>query len=163
MRDRIWKLIAEFCTRPFVVRLLIRLAMRRPYLHIGEYMLRYWLVPISWGLPFSIRLHKILLPDADPYLYDHPWNWRTIILSGWYHEETVFGIKIKRNSGFTGGNTAETFHRIDRVSPGGVWMLFIMGKRRNDWGFLNGDPARKTYYKIYVSVNQRGELQEPIE
>lgn len=163
MKNKIWNLIARICVYPHICEFLIRLAMRRPYLHIGEYMDRYWLVPMEWRLPFSIRIHKILLPDADPYLHDHPWNWRTIILRGWYHEETVFGKKFNRKRGYTAANTAETFHRIDRVSPGGVWTLFIMGNRRNDWGFMVDCPARKIYYKNYVSVNGRGELQEPIE
>jgi hypothetical protein len=161
--ELVWRCVARICSNPMVCDFLIRLARRRPYLHIGEYMRRYWLLPMSWNLPFTIRVHHILLPDADPYLHDHPWNWRTIILRGWYFEEDVFGLKHRRLEGFTGGNTAETFHRIDRVSPGGVWTLFIMGRRRNAWGFMHCDPARKTYYQEYVSVNSRGELVEPVE
>jgi len=161
MRDYFWCAVARACAKPILANFIIRIAMRRPYLHIGDYMYRYWLIPFEWNLPFSVRVHHIRLPDADPYLHDHPWNWRTIILRGWYIEEDVFGRKVWRDAGETKGATAETFHRIDIVPPDGVWTLFIMGRRRNRWGFMHGDPARKTYYRDYVSVNDCGELMEP--
>lgn len=161
MIEKFWAAVARFCARPSVNRILIRIAMRRPYLHIGDYMHRYWLIPFEWNLPFSIRIHHIKRPDADPFLHDHPWNWRTIILRGGYFEEDVFGNLRARVAGDTVKATAETFHRIDSVSEGGVWTLFIMGRRRNRWGFMHGSPARKTYYRDYVSVNDRGELMEP--
>lgn len=161
MSEKLWRIISKFCARPAVADFLIHTAMRRPYLHIGDYMLRYWLVPFSWGLPFSIRIHHIKRPDADPFLHDHPWNWRTIVLRGSYLEETVFGDFVWRKQGQTRSATAETFHRIAEVDPEGVWTLFIMGRRRNRWGFMAGNPARKIYYRDYISVNDRGELQVP--
>jgi hypothetical protein len=158
MREKFWQCLARFCARPAVTAFLIRVAMPRPYLHIGDYMLRYWLVPFDWNLPFSIRLHHIKRPDADPYLHDHPWNWRTIILAGWYWEEDVFGERNLRMAGDTNARMAETLHRIDAVSTDGVWTLFIMGRKRNRRGFMTGEPARKTYYREYISPNDRGEL-----
>lgn len=160
--ESIWKIIARICARPAVASLLIAMAQRRPYLHIGEYMHRWWIIPFSWRLPISIRIHHILREDADPYLHDHPWNWRTIVLRGWYIEEDVFGMTRVRRRGDTRGATAETLHRISQVSHGGVWTLFIMRRRRNRWGFMVGSPARKIYYRDYVSPNQRGELIKPV-
>jgi len=159
--EKFWQLIAQFSAWPPVTAALIGLAMKRPYFHIGDYMHRYWLAPYSWSLPFSIRIHHIKRPDADPFLHDHPWNWRTIVLRGWYIEEDVFGMTRVRRRGDTRGATAETLHRISQVSHGGVWTLFIMGRKRNKWGFMIGDPARKIYYRNYQSINGRGDLVDP--
>ena len=137
---------------------------------------RWWLIPLEvkkpfmkgfFYMPFSIRIHHIKKPDADPCLHDHPWAWRTIVLKGWYIEENAFGEFNTRRKGFTAGNSAETLHRIDEVSPGGVWTLFFMGRKYinkqevNKWGFIVPLPdgrIRKVYYLDYVSTNNSGEL-----
>ncbi|HEY1898617.1 MAG TPA: hypothetical protein VGG49_02380 [Steroidobacteraceae bacterium] len=158
MRAALWRALAWFITRPGIRRRIVQWAMRHPYSHIGSYMGRWWVVPQTWGLPFAIRLHHIVRSDADPYVHDHPWNWRTVILYGWYEEEDVEGIKRIQLEGDTRAATSETFHRINSVSTGGVWTFFIMGRRTNRWGFMVGCPARKVYYRDYVSENDRGEL-----
>jgi len=159
MKNLFWRAVAWIACRPAITDFLIRTAMRRPYVHIGDYMHRYWLIPRSWHLPVSIRIHHILRPDADPYLHDHPWPWRTIVLRGYYIEETSFGGLELRQPGDTRGASAETTHRIDAVSGGGVWtMFFIFGSKKNKWGFYVGDPARKIYYRNYQSPNDRGDL-----
>lgn len=113
------------------------------------YMRRWWLLP-RWCLkanergvlmprawmPFSIRLHHIVLPDSDQHLHDHPFDFRTFVLRGWYVEEDVFGVGRLLEAGRTESRRAQDFHRIDGVSPGGVWTMFVMGPRINDWGFL---------------------------
>lgn len=155
--EKIWKLIAKLCSRPAVAIWLINRAKKRPYKHLGGYMSRYWIAPEVWNLPFAIRIHKIQRADADPYLHDHPWDWRTIILFGSYVEEDVFGNKVTRSAGDTKGSNAETFHRVDSVSPGGVWTMFITGRRRNNWGFMipkNGVP-RKILHSSFNSTNGR--------
>ena len=167
----IWRVLARLLAWPPFEQLIIWYAKRRPFLHLGGYMHRYWcmprcllhringaLEPFYAVLPFTIRVHHILRADADPYLHDHPWNWRTVILRGWYEEEDVFGTRWVRMAGDTRKASAETFHRITRVSSGGVWTLFIMGRWRNRWGFMVGDPPRKVYYRDYRSKNGRGEL-----
>lgn len=155
-----WTLIARLAARPRVRSWLIRQAQKRPYIHIGDYMHRWWLLPEKRWLPIAVRVHHIRLPDADPYLHDHPFDWRTIILDGSYIEEDAFGWKYRRLPGDTRAATAETLHRIHGVSPDGAWTLFILiGKRRNQWGFMVGDPARKVYWQDYQSPNSRGETQ----
>lgn len=155
MMERVWRFIARICCRPRVLAWIVNQAMKRPAKHIGLYMHRWWLVPPSWRLPFSIRVHHILRPDLDRDLHDHPWNWRTIILSGWYIEEDVFGSHHIRYEGETRAAFAETFHRIVEVPPNGVWTLFIMGRHRNPWGFMTGRPPRKVHRKDYESQNAR--------
>jgi hypothetical protein len=155
MTNRLWNALARLLATPVIADALIRLAMRRPYRHIGDYMHRYWLVPESWGLPFAIRINHIRKPDADPYLHDHPWNWRTVILNGWYTEELDDGEQKFRWVGDTRAGNAHELHRIIRVADEGVWTLFITGKRFNHWGFMVGDPARKISHQDYVSPNGR--------
>lgn len=147
--------IARFLARPKVAAAVIRFSMRHPFIHIGDYMERYWIVPFTRWLPFSIRVHHILRPDGDLDLHDHPWNWRTIIMRGWYIEEDVFGDRRARVAGDTTRRSAETFHRITAVSEGGVWTLFIMGRKSNRWGFMTGSPPRKVYYRDYLSANTK--------
>jgi hypothetical protein len=170
LRERIWRALALLAAQPAVNRAIIRYAQRKPFFHLNGYMRRWWAMP-RWLLepnehdvleprwwPFAIRVHHILRADADPYLHDHPWPWRTIILRGWYEEEDVFGDIHIRLEGETRCAQAETFHRITRVSDGGVWTLFIMGRWSHRWGFMVGNPARKVYYRDYESENDRGAL-----
>lgn len=146
------KQIAKLVARPTVADYLIRRAMRTPYSPIVKdgdlYMERFWLFnpyPDSgqsgadrkrWQFPISIRVHHIVLPDQDRDLHDHPWNARTIILRGAYTEDRLGKREIVRQTGDTAAIGFGEYHRITRLSPGGVWTLFITGKYRGTWGFL---------------------------
>ncbi|WP_122544326.1 hypothetical protein [Pseudomonas viridiflava] len=127
------------------------------------YMGRWWLFNaydrethlgrIRW-CPWSIRVHHIMRPDADRDLHDHPWDARTVILRGWYTEQRLLdhddpvlsGLDvpsaaqateyIKRRPGSTAQLKHGEYHRIDEVSPGGVYTLFITSRWKGDWGFL---------------------------
>jgi hypothetical protein len=159
--NALWFVIARVLAWPGVRRWLIKQAKKRPFFHLHGYMNRWWLVPPSWHLPFTIRVHQILRADADPYLHDHPWNWRCVLLCGWYEEEDAFGQCWIHLQGETRPAYAETLHRINRISKGGVWTLFIMGRKRQRWGFMVGDPARKVYHRDYRSQNGRPKVEEP--
>lgn len=127
------------------------------------YMGRWWLLnaycretrkrAMQW-FPWSIRIHHIMRPDDDRDLHDHPWNARTIILRGWYTEQRLLdhedpslrGLNvpagalateyITRRAGDTARLLHGEYHRIDEISPGGVFTLFITSRWRGDWGFL---------------------------
>lgn len=163
MTRSLWRAIARVLAHPRVSSWIIRQVEELPTSHLGGYMLRYILVPYEWRWPFAIRIHRILREDLDPYLHDHPFDWRTIVIQGWYVEEDIFGVRHLRSAGHTAAQPAEAWHRIDQVSPGGVWTIFITGpkenrrgEKRNRWGFLTGLPARKTHYREYRSENGRG-------
>lgn len=152
--DALWRTLAHVLTHPPALQWLQRRAERTPYFDIygsdgSLYMRRWWLLP-KWcmdfdsrrgypmpkqWMPFSIRLHHIMRPDADRHLHDHPFNFRSILLQGWYVELRPDGGRT-----ITAGETyrapATRWHRISQLSEGGVWSLFIMGRRVNDWGFL---------------------------
>lgn len=138
------------------------------------YMGRWWLFnqydPDThhsryWWCPWSIRIHHIMLADIDRDLHDHPWNARTIILRGSYTEERLLGHGdpalrglnvpasahiteyIDRTPGSTATLRFGEFHRIDSVSRGGVYTLFISGRYRGTWGFLVNN--KKVPYREY--------------
>ena len=170
MKDTAWRLIARRLASPTALRWLQRLAARTPYFDIhgsdgSTYMRRWWLLP-KWCLdfdsrrgypmpkkwmPFSIRLHHIVRPDADRHLHDHPFNFRSILLQGWYVELRPDGGRT-----ITAGETyrapATRWHRISQLSEGGVWSLFIMGRRVNDWGFLVD--GEKVPWQRYLSERE---------
>lgn len=161
-------LLAKFLARPAVVEWLIRRAKRTPYVHItgpdgSVYMERYWLFnPYPHGssgegnrFPISIRLHRIMRPDGDHHLHDHPWNARTFILRGWYWEERgpwLVSGHIARTEGATASLRFGEYHRITKVSSGGVWTLFVTGKKRGTWGF-NVDGVKKPW-REYLGIEE---------
>lgn len=163
-----YKLIAKILSHPKVFNYLLNMAKKTPYTHIyGEqdkqlYMERYWLFnpyPVSGGksrynwLPLSIRIHKIVKPDNDRHLHDHPWNARTFILKGWYTEERfamLFNDWYTRFTGDTSRLNFGEYHRITEVSENGVYTLFVTGKYRGTWGFLVD--GLKVPYKKYLGL-----------
>lgn len=178
--NKIWNLIARILAKPVVVDWLIRLAKKTPYFHIispqtGEvYMERYWLFnPYPPSEPqnrkrnwfhISIRLHRIMRPDDDRHMHDHPWNARTVILRGSYSEVRPLrdpvlhailrnlcdGHHYIRNAGDTATLKYGEYHRIASVSDGGVWTLFITGKYRGTWGFMVD--GIKVPYREYLGI-----------
>lgn len=171
-------LIAKFLARPAVAGFLIRRAKRTPYFHItgpdgSVYMERYWLFnpyPANSSdankkrFPISIRLHRIVRPDQDSHMHDHPWNARTFILRGGYtevrplysdpdmrefaHLETA----LARTAGDTAALKFGEYHRITDVSNDGVWTLFVTGKYRGTWGF-NVDGVKKPW-REYLGIKE---------
>lgn len=163
-----WAVVARILARPTVADWLIARAMRTPYSPIIKdgvlYMDRFWLFnpyPDSgasgadrprWQFPISIRIHHIVMPDQDRHLHSHPWDARTVILRGWYHEERKHppttgaeatlrellepnGEQFLRFEGGTATLKSDDYHRITQISEGGVWTMFITGRYRTGWGF----------------------------
>lgn len=167
MKNPIWQAIAAIVTIPVVKVWLVDRAQRTPYTHIMSpdgsscYMGRWWLFnpyPASgaakrkgWGWLPSVRIHHIMRADGDRHHHSHPWiAARTILLDGWYIEELPDGSERVRRRGDTGLLLHDDFHRIDRVSPGGVWTLFITYRNAGTWYFdVDG---RKVPWREYVGA-----------
>ena len=169
MKEFIWRLIARLLARPAIADLIIRRAQRTPYQHIMSadgtemYMGRWWLLNpydrdthkarFRW-LPWSVRVHHIMRADQDRDLHDHPWDARTVILRGAYLEERLLpdGLPattaIERQPGDTATLRYGEFHRIEAVSAGGVFTLFITSPWRGEWGFLVG--SEKVHWRDYT-------------
>ena len=160
-----YKLIAKIVSHPRVFNYLLNRAKKTPYSNIYGaedkelYMERYWLFnpyPKSGGIrrynwfPLAIRIHKIVKPDNDRHLHDHPWNARSFILKGWYREVRQDNF-ITRNQGDTSRLNFGEYHRITEVCDEGVYTLFVTGKYRGTWGFLV--EGVKIQYKKYLGID----------
>lgn len=116
------------------------------------YLERYY---ISTLFGWRFYLHKFVGSDPDRGLHDHPWSKAySLILSGWYFEETRSGTRKVR---WFNSLTGDTFHRVvlpvstwrtqggggkfDRPDP--CWTLFF--HKAGDvkpWGFLKAIDGR---------------------
>lgn len=165
-----WKCAAWVLTQPRVADWLISHAKRTPYFHLvknGEvYMYRWWLFnpydnetrkrKYPW-IPFSVRVHRIMKPDDDRHLHDHPWNARTVILRGGYIEEvpddsprmfTDNRQQFYRVAGDTHRLRPGQYHRITHVTSRGAYTLFITGKNQPGWSFLVD--GKKIPWRVYL-------------
>lgn len=72
-----------------------------------RYLERYYLFTF---LGWTFYLHRFVGSDPDRGLHDHPWSRAfSIILSGWYFEETRSGTSEVR---WFNALTGDTFHRV---------------------------------------------------
>ena len=149
-------MLARLLARPRIAAWIIRRGRRHgaPF-HIkrpdgSTYMGRWWL--LKWGerlrnvLP-AIRLHHLADRDRDRHLHDHPWDFRTFVLTGGYTEELITGDHVDLLAGQTSGKRAQDFHRITEVQSN-TWTLFVTWRWRNDWGFLVD--GRKIPHDLYA-------------
>jgi len=177
MKNLLWKLVAKAVSHPSVVKWLIARAKKTPYSHIYKdgdvYMERYWLFnpyPVNevererWRSKWpSVRLHKIMRPDRDRHMHDHPWDARTIILQGWYREERLerryhflgYQSKIVRAYRYAGETATLKFgeyHKITDVPDEGVWTMFITWKYMGTWGFMVD--GQKVQWRKYLGLDK---------
>ncbi len=172
-----WAALARVLARPAVVNALFAYAVQRPFYTLYHedgsiYMTRLWLLPrwcLRWvddnrgghydvrsWVPIRPRLHIIHTPDYDREKHDHPADYRTLILDGYYVEEDIFCVKRLLRAGDTEKRRAQDFHRIDSVSPAGVLTLFtFFGGKRHTWGFLLG--GRKVPHYDYAAAKAAAE------
>ncbi|MGC1549862.1 MAG: hypothetical protein WA777_15175 [Rhodanobacter sp.] len=123
---------------------------------------------------FSIRVHRIVSSD-DRTFHDHPWNYTTLILRGGYTEVTPrWGIiqpymitmaddydghdpclyntnnGVRYEAGSVLRRKADNWHFLE-LNPGEeAWTMFIMGPKRQDWGFLV-DGLVKVFWRDYLA------------
>lgn len=127
------------------------LAGRLPCRIIAEegsvYLERYYLFTL---LGWRFYLHRFVGSDPDRGLHDHPWSRAfSIILAGWYFEETRAGTRKVR---WFNSLTGDSFHRV--VLPCGdyrpdfscdefpCWTLFFhRAEYVKEWGFWRRFPV----------------------
>lgn len=109
------------------------------------YLERYYLCTV---LGVRFYLHRFVGSDPDRGQHDHPWPWAgSVILKGWYREDTRNGL---RNVRWFNWLTGDTFHRVVlpkrmvQVTKNGwvameqpCWTLFFhRAAYTKPWGFL---------------------------
>lgn len=118
-------------------------ASRSPDFVIGgaeaPYLRRWWLVPRNEEA--NIYLHHFCRSDDDRALHDHPWESRSLLLSGRYIEHVPDGPPRLFSAGQEIWRSAEAAHRIELLrDPYGfempVWTVFATGPKVREWGFL---------------------------
>ena len=129
----------------------------------GELHFKRWrLISTPW---FSIYIHGIYKEDEDLHLHDHPWNYTSLILRGYFTERSMSYDVIKsddsewRNKRVSErvigpfrliNRKAEQFHKILKLHSKAVYTLFFVGKRKREWGYdVNGKWIdHETYRKL---------------
>lgn len=132
-------------------RVIARATRRAPDFIIGgpddPYCLRWWLVPRN--RVFNVYLHQFVRSDDDRALHDHPWANLSILLRGFYSEQTIAAGGIEHRRLLTAGDmrlhlSGRLAHRVELLTGGLVdgmphevpcWTLFITGPRYREWGF----------------------------
>lgn len=98
---------------------------------------RYRLLQTPW---FAIYIHNLLQSDQDPDLHDHPWSYKSIILSGAYREISAYSPRFRTlhvNKYYAGDvieHVAEDIHQITLLAPS-VWTLVFTSGREREWGY----------------------------
>jgi len=114
---------------------------------------RWRILSTPW---FGIFIHIIYKADEDAHMHDHPWNYISIVLAGFFTER----VPDKKNPGkyedrIVGSVTsvkrkAEDFHRIQAIHSKRIVTLFFIGRRRRDWGYktASGWMQHEEYRKL---------------
>jgi hypothetical protein len=120
----------------------------------GELHFKRWrIIETPW---FSIYIHGIYKADEDKHMHDHPWNYTSFVLRGFFSERMPArdGRKGRYDTLILGpgkfvGRKAEQFHKIEQLHSPSVYTLFFTGRRRRDLGYLTeiGWMDHKTYRK----------------
>jgi len=135
-------------------RLLLRLTAELPAKIIMDgdrpYLERYYLGR-AFGLIWYI--HRFVASDPDRGLHDHPWRRAiSLVLRGWYLEETRLGTRVVRWINLIGG---ADFHRVVLPDERSVWTLFGHSevKHPKGWGFLRRewDAEKEAHMLVYRS------------
>lgn len=155
--------------------LLLRRGHENPYVHIGDYMKRWWIEKYS-DAGIAVRVHEILKSDPDLHPHDHPWSFVSIVLSGGYLEgrprpgvegKGVHGVPALDFEWYGPGSVIlrkhTDFHRILILEGGRAVTLFIPGEYRHEWGFLvDGQKVSHNDYERfggYLTDEERAALK----
>ena len=149
---RWYHMVAKTCKALGRYKLILDREGNDPYLHRYYLFQTRWLAPIFPKLSYKIVLHNIVKSDIDG-LHDHPWSWKTRILSGGYWEDTLEGKFWRSPQDGWRSRSAYDFHRLvldtKKAGKDGTWTLFIMGPKEKEWGFLSKD-EEWVHWKIYI-------------
>jgi len=133
-----------------------RFDIREP--NTGELYLRRWrIIQTPW---FGVLLHKILTPDGDRHLHDHPWSFLGVVLRGGYAERLPGGgFRVKARRPLRPYyKRAEDPHRIMALDRVPTWTLLLVGRRKRTWGFYTEQGWID--WRAYLNVSQEVSHEE---
>jgi hypothetical protein len=117
------------------------------WFYIGVYLHRLKIISTPWG---GIYLHKIMTPDTDPILHDHPWNFLAIMLRGGYSEVIIDKMTLEDKENHPrhfNVKWRDDRHYILKLDRTPTWTLMFVGGRARTWGFWWRDPeAENRWY-----------------
>lgn len=80
-----------------------------------------------------VRVHRILTPDATPFLHDHPFSYVSLVIRGGYTEQVqtdAGDLAIRQHRvGAVIVRSSKTAHRITAVAPGCTTLFFAWRRR----------------------------------
>lgn len=169
--DQAVRLVERMCEHQDVLALVVpafegwhdRLAESGPrgwraYRHdLGDYMHRV----ILQAPGATLRLHKILRSDEGD-LHDHPWDFTSLILRGYYEEEGLAppgsSLRVIPTGVFGPGDynskRATDVHRLT-IHEGPVWTFVETGPRVRDWGFATAQGW--VHWKAYTGARDESD------
>lgn len=120
---------------------------------------RWTILKTPW---FAVYLHHILRGDEDLHPHNHPWNFISLILKGFYWEYDRFWNKRKYKSFNLNIKKAKEFHKLELTAP--VWTLVFCGKKKfkeivSDWGYLV--EGQEVDHKTYRELKRSGDFDYP--
>lgn len=144
-----------------------RLRIRPIYHEGGLYLKRYYICTLfGW----RVYLHHFMMSDPDGR-HNHPFPYSfSLILAGYYFEETRWGVKKKRLFNFIG---PDKFHRVlvPQKSSGHYiaaddwsteyrtcWSIFVHGPRTCHWAFLRRLPKKNW---LEMSTPEQAKSDDP--
>lgn len=113
----------------------------KEYNSLPGFLLRYTILHFK---KLHIRIHHILSEDKTPFLHNHPFNFISIILKGYYIEQLLVGDKIKTIKHTRGSiiiRSHKQFHRISECIN--CTTLFFTWKKDIKWRLKNSDQIIK--------------------
>jgi hypothetical protein len=122
---------------------------------------RYRLFACPW---LRIYIHQICISDYEAHFHDHPFNFKTRLLSGSYREDcsyhpdhkTIYSKPYK--AGDTIKHHAQDAHKLTLTSPE-VWTFVITWGRSRYWGYQT--ESGWIGHKEYRQLKNKGKLYGP--
>ena len=107
----------------------------------SPYLERYFVTELTDGT--QIWLHRFFTNDSERHLHTHPWSAVSIILDGWYMEETKQGGQYYKQ-GDVNIITPDKLHRVVEVHPDTWTMMIVDAPRHDTWAFIEEDGSTNT-------------------
>jgi len=108
----------------------------------SPYLRRYFVYDGRFG---RVLIHRLMQPDADRHLHDHPWDAVFIVFGPGYLETTMKdgqqkahwrGLRWLPSIRF---HPAERPHKIEALGGDSVWTIALATRHKRSWGFHTED------------------------